>query len=366
MERISNKIFAVLLLLTFSFQFYGCDSILTNKNKNSNLANNSKEIVSTDNIAKMKINIKLVDSTTISIDLNEPLNENLLSKLNIDELTLMKYAYYAKYNYQFSDPSYVKYFSQYSWYQPINTNIDNKLTLIDKQNIKLLEKYEEMLTSTSQPTPEAKATIRINPPSNKVTSLSHEIYLDFGYGTIITIDLDRKINEDLLWELTAEELAYIRNGYFAKYGYIFSTSAYSNYFNQYPWYSPKSRNVESSLTELDKINIALIQQYEADLAALNSSDYNVNYKYIWLNLSEGFISVDLDEKLFEDLLYQLNSDSLAILRNAYYAKHGYIFSKQKYTNYFNQYEWYQPKSKNVESKLTSTDKENISLIQKYE
>lgn len=128
-----------------------------------------------------------------------------------------------------------------------------------------------------------------------------------------------------------------------------------------------SSNVESRLTALDKENIALIQQYEKSNVSSNLPNNNVGTYYVWLYLNNGsVVAVGLNQKLSENLLWQLNSDYLAVLRNAYYAKYGYIFSKQMYFDYFIQYDWYQPRSKNVDSSLSKVDKENIALIKKYE
>lgn len=68
-------------------------------------------------------------------------------------------------------------------------------------------------------------------------------------------------------------------------------------------------------------------------------------------------------KPFEDnLLKHLNLNELAILRNSIYAKHHYIFSTKKYSDYFLQLDWYSPTSKDVELKLTNIDNQNIKKI----
>lgn len=63
----------------------------------------------------------------------------------------------------------------------------------------------------------------------------------------------------------------------------------------------------------------------------------------------------------------LSKDDLEILKNAYYAKYGYIFKIDKYTNYFPSVcQWYTPQYENVDKFLTKTDWENIDLIIEFE
>lgn len=54
--------------------------------------------------------------------------------------------------------------------------------------------------------------------------------------------------------------------------------------------------------------------------------------------------------------------SLRILRNAIYARHGYIFKSQDLKRYFSQYSWYNPRYSNVESSLSSIEKKNVQYI----
>jgi hypothetical protein len=70
----------------------------------------------------------------------------------------------------------------------------------------------------------------------------------------------------------------------------------------------------------------------------------------------------LDKPLDIDDLNKLSSKDLSILRNAIYAKNGYIFSTKEFSEYFSQLSWYKPTDKNVESKLNNIDKENIKRI----
>ncbi|QEK11412.1 YARHG domain-containing protein [Crassaminicella thermophila] len=87
------------------------------------------------------------------------------------------------------------------------------------------------------------------------------------------------------------------------------------------------------------------KKVEGDIILLlNNYEYNLN-------------------KPFEDnLLKNLNTNELSILRNSIFAKYGYIFSTQKYNDYFSQFSWYHPNSTDIQGKLNNIDKQNINKI----
>ncbi|MFZ5986253.1 MAG: YARHG domain-containing protein [Bacillota bacterium] len=61
-------------------------------------------------------------------------------------------------------------------------------------------------------------------------------------------------------------------------------------------------------------------------------------------------------------LNELDSKDLSTLRNSIYAKYGYAFSTKELSEYFLQFSWYKATSKNVEDKLSITDKRNIEKV----
>lgn len=72
------------------------------------------------------------------------------------------------------------------------------------------------------------------------------------------------------------------------------------------------------------------------------------------------------EKMTEAELSQYSHDQLQLLRNAIFADHGYIFSMKKFKDFFSQYDWYTPKSKNVNSQFNDIEKYNVDLIKSME
>lgn len=72
------------------------------------------------------------------------------------------------------------------------------------------------------------------------------------------------VGDDLI-NYSKNELKIMRNEIFARYGYIFIEGGeMSNYFKNQKWYTPKHKNVNSKITNLEKFNIQLIKEYEED------------------------------------------------------------------------------------------------------
>ena len=57
---------------------------------------------------------------------------------------------------------------------------------------------------------------------------------------------------------------------------------------------------------------------------------------------------------------------LEIIRNTIFARHGYAFKKKSYRQFFDFVDWYIPVSNNVANKLTSIEKANINLLERFE
>lgn len=76
--------------------------------------------------------------------LNEPLNDYGLALLTVGELRLLRNTVYARYGYIFKNDELVEYFTNFSWYTPAYSNVDDKLTDIDKQNLDLIKLYENI------------------------------------------------------------------------------------------------------------------------------------------------------------------------------------------------------------------------------
>jgi hypothetical protein len=86
-------------------------------------------------------------------------------------------------------------------------------------------------------------------------------------GMVITLgsqqfNLNEAFEDAALEKLGVDELAILRNSVYAKYGYIFSSKKYQDYFAQFTWYKPTNKNVESKLNKVDNGNIKKVQALE--------------------------------------------------------------------------------------------------------
>lgn len=70
--------------------------------------------------------------------------------LSIEDLDLMRNEIFAEYGYRFQSEKWSSYFSKMPWYTPLFDNVDDKLTEIDKANIKLILKVKESMQSNEQ------------------------------------------------------------------------------------------------------------------------------------------------------------------------------------------------------------------------
>lgn len=83
-------------------------------------------------------------------------------------------------------------------------------------------------------------------------------------------------------------------------------------------------------------------------------------------ISLAGINIDIEKQINYMDLVNLTADELGILRNAIFAKHGYIFKTAKYSDYFSSFDWYEPVLEDVNSRLTKQDQLGITLIKKAE
>ncbi|MFY0602126.1 MAG: YARHG domain-containing protein [Cyclobacteriaceae bacterium] len=129
-----------------------------------------------------------------------------------------------------------------------------------------------------------------------------------------------------------------------------------------------------------------------------SYEYNNEYEYSFLVLSDSLIEVKSEKKDLTKLKYfylaedeikevfpglanpdrkfsisteqiipykelkKYKQEDLDIMRNEIFADHGYIFKTEKWVKYFSKQPWYTPSFDNVDSKLSMIEKINIKTI----
>lgn len=93
-------------------------------------------------------------------------------------------------------------------------------------------------------------------------------------------------------------------------------------------------------------------------------DFDLDYYEDW-----DYLFPSDTEVLTTEFLDSCSKDEIDLIRNEIYARHGYIFKKDKYYNYFIQKAWYNPTEssmKKVEKKFNSIEHKNIAILVDYQ
>lgn len=84
---------------------------------------------------------------------------------------------------------------------------------------------------------------------------------------------------------------------------------------------------------------------------------------------DGYLFASDREYLTVGYLNTLDNDTIDLIRNEIYARHGYIFQTQKFINYFNAQSWYVPSvpaSSFDTSVFNSVERANLDLLIEYQ
>lgn len=73
----------------------------------------------------------------------ERLSEDYVSNLKKGDIIVLRNSIFARHGYIFSDNNLTAFFSEFSWYVPVQSNVAGELTDIELANIDLLLRYEE-------------------------------------------------------------------------------------------------------------------------------------------------------------------------------------------------------------------------------
>lgn len=96
---------------------------------------------------------------------------------------------------------------------------------------------------------------------------------------------------------------------------------------------------------------------EVPESIVSDSDNGVDEsQYDWLS-ERAVTAADLAGK---------TSGDLRLMRNAIFARHGYIFKSADLTDYFSNFSWYTPRHKDVTPYLSKVEQQNIAFINKFE
>ncbi len=106
----------------------------------------------------------------------------------------------------------------------------------------------------------------------------------------------------------------------------------------------KTKNVKIKIDDTSEYNTTKYSMATGDYARLNASA----------------------KLLTTEQVANLKAADLLLLRNYIFARHGYAFKKPAIQSFFDQQDWYIPVSTNVMDELTPVEKQNITLIKRYE
>ncbi|MBQ3422518.1 MAG: YARHG domain-containing protein [Romboutsia sp.] len=132
------------------------------------------------------------------------------------------------------------------------------------------------------------------------------------------------------------------------------------------------QNNEVDNTYEEHNNYKIYNNYEVD------NNYNVDNNYKTYNSYESYHDYEVyddyiipdsnSRKLTREELSIYSLEELSYIRNEIFARHGYIFKKEKYYNYFIQKDWYVP-NEYFDGSVTSLNKieqYNVNLIKELE
>ena len=158
-------------------------------------------------------------------------------------------------------------------------------------------------------------------------------------------------------------------------GPIFSTLSYLIFFsgvlgilglsalsNNDDSYMPLSENNVEVKQETPSYSLPEVK-YEEPKSEPNRNNYDYG-DYNDLDVLDDVYNqvINYDNK---EYLLNFSSEELALIRNTIYARHGYIFQKSKYRNYFGSKPWYTPTTTN--QNIISIDEKRLAeIIKSYE
>jgi hypothetical protein len=211
------------------------------------------------------------------------------------------------------EPWLQKYFEERYWYKP-NPNYDQ--TVLNEFERKNLEK--------------------LNAKRNE----DRKVAVSVG-------DMDKFQNvlltEDLLKNLSMNDLRMMRNEFWARRGRKFTTPGFKQMFEWRDWYKPAKDQSKVQLNDIEQQNVKLLEREEAKLR-----DKITN------------------EPITNEMVDGLFVEDLRVLRNEIYARHGRVFKDPNLQKYFAAQAWYQPNPEFKDESLSETEVKNLAIIKEVE
>ena len=189
-----------------------------------------------------------------------------------------------------------------------------------------------------------------------IYSPEKKIYISLYFGNsnnnqLTSLDVIEIYNENLLTRGDLIEKMYTLYGY-----------EYTLYQNRTPFYEAESEPfVRPDIYEY-KLNNIFLKVYISDNLV---EGWGISQSKIIDDFELCNTVFTSNQRLTEEDLSTLSRWELDMLRNYYFARHGYKFKCTSYSSFFYFYNWYTPKYDDVSEYLTPLDWANVNLILKY-
>ncbi|WPO79113.1 YARHG domain-containing protein [Flavobacterium sp. KACC 22761] len=109
------------------------------------------------------------------------------------------------------------------------------------------------------------------------------------------------------------------------------------------------------------------EKAEKDTLSDNDEDEMENDGKLYRTASDIVYTINSSTtKLKESQLKNLKKIELEILRNTIFARHGFAFKSKTIRQFFDYVDWYIPLFNNVDDKLTETERQNITILKRFE
>ncbi|MCM3871720.1 MAG: YARHG domain-containing protein [Pyrinomonadaceae bacterium] len=151
------------------------------------------------------------------------ITEQMLKGLSLHELRLLRNEIYARHGRTFRAVWLQQYFWSQPWYEENADFLDEQLSGSDKQNVATIVKYE------------------------------NRIHDELG---------SKPITRSLLEGLFVEDAGKMRQEIYARRGKVFKEPWWQKYFVSFDWYKPDPQFADTSLSDIEKKNIATLLAYE--------------------------------------------------------------------------------------------------------
>ncbi|MCA1624980.1 MAG: YARHG domain-containing protein [Acidobacteria bacterium] len=211
------------------------------------------------------------------------------------------------------EPWLQKYFEERYWYKPNPNYNQTILTEIERKNLE-------------------KINAKRNEDRNVALSVGD---MDKFQNVLLT--------EDLLKNLSLNDLRLIRNEFWARRGRRFSTPGFKAVFEWRDWYKPLKDQSKVKLNPVEEQNVKLIETVETRMRQKIAN-----------------------EPITNEMIDGLFVEDLHVLRNEIYARHGRIFKDKELQKYFEAQPWYRPNPDFKDEMLSETESKNLTIIKEVE